>query len=111
MTTVITQSNKTVSNEVKDNEVLLLPPYGRKLTTFLANPTLPLERSSCTSCDLSCSLCVSSRPPHALLSFEVPSHRQEDRLSKAHFQAARGQLSSPCGTHVTAERHSPIVVP
>ena len=37
MTAVTTQSNKIVSNEVKDNEGLLEPSYGKKRTNFLAN--------------------------------------------------------------------------
>ena len=40
MTAVTTQSNKIVSNEVKDNQALLQPAYGRKKKKpiFLANP-------------------------------------------------------------------------
>ena len=32
------QSNKIVFNEVKDNQVLLEPSYGKKWTNLLANP-------------------------------------------------------------------------
>lgn len=34
-----------------------------------------------------------------ILSFDVPSHRQEGHQSKVHFKAATGQLSSPYGIH------------
>ena len=36
------QSNKTVSNEVKDNQVLLEPSYGKNRMSILANPILLL---------------------------------------------------------------------
>ena len=38
MTPVTIQSNKIVSNEVKDNEVLLEPSYRKKQMNVLANP-------------------------------------------------------------------------
>ena len=41
MTPVTIQSNKIVSNEVKDNEVLLEPSYRKKPMNVLANP-IPL---------------------------------------------------------------------
>ena len=41
MTPVTIQSNKIVSNEVKDNEVLLEPSYRKKQMNVLANP-IPL---------------------------------------------------------------------
>ena len=37
MTAVTIQSNKIVSNEVKDNEALLEPSYGKNQMSFLAN--------------------------------------------------------------------------
>ena len=37
MTAVTIQSNKFVSNEVKDNETLLEASYGKKQMNFLAN--------------------------------------------------------------------------
>ena len=40
MTAVTMQSNKMVTNEVKDNEVLLEPPYGKKQMNSLAYPIL-----------------------------------------------------------------------
>ena len=38
MTAVTIQSNKSVSNEVKDNQALLELSYGKKQMNFLANP-------------------------------------------------------------------------
>ena len=38
MRAVTIQSNKIVSNEVKDNQALLEPSYGKNPTYFLANP-------------------------------------------------------------------------
>ena len=38
MTAVTIQSNKVVSNEVKDNSTLLELSYGKKVADFLANP-------------------------------------------------------------------------
>ena len=40
MTTVTIQSNKIVSNEVKDNEVLQEPCCRKNQTNFLANPVI-----------------------------------------------------------------------
>ena len=37
MTAVTTQSNKIVSNEVKDNQVSLEPSYKKNQMNFLAN--------------------------------------------------------------------------
>ena len=37
MTAVTIESNKIILNEVKNNEVLLEPSYGKNLTNFLAN--------------------------------------------------------------------------
>ena len=39
MTAVTIQPNKIVLNEVKDNEALLEPSYGKSQAKFLANPT------------------------------------------------------------------------
>ena len=38
MTAVTIQSDKMVSNEVKDNEALLEPSYRKNQMNFLANP-------------------------------------------------------------------------
>ena len=38
MTAVTIPSNKIVSNEVKDNQALLEPCYGKNQTNFLAKP-------------------------------------------------------------------------
>ena len=40
MTAVTIQSNKTVTNEVKDNEALQEPSYRKNTMDFLANPIL-----------------------------------------------------------------------
>ena len=39
MTAVTIQSNKIVSNNIKDNEVLLESSQGKNQMNFLANPT------------------------------------------------------------------------
>ena len=38
VTAVTIQSNKTALSEVKDNQALLRPSYGKRRTNFLANP-------------------------------------------------------------------------
>ena len=38
MTAITVQSNKIVSNEVKDNYALLEPLHRKNITDFLANP-------------------------------------------------------------------------
>ena len=38
MTAVTIQSKKILSSEVKDNEALLEPSYGKNVTNILANP-------------------------------------------------------------------------
>ena len=40
MTVVTILSNKSVSNDVKDNKMLLRPPYGENTPNFLANPII-----------------------------------------------------------------------
>ena len=40
MTVVIIQSNKIVSNEVKDHKVLLEPSYGKKLNELFGQPNI-----------------------------------------------------------------------
>ena len=40
MTALTIQSNKIVSNEVKDNYALLEPSYGKKQMNFLANSNI-----------------------------------------------------------------------
>ena len=40
MMAVIIQSNKIALNEVKDNQVLLEPSYGKKQTKVLVSPVL-----------------------------------------------------------------------
>ena len=39
MTAFTIQSNKLVANEIKDNQVLSEPSYGKNPMNFLANPT------------------------------------------------------------------------
>ena len=43
MTAVTKQSNQIVSNEIKENEVLLEPFYGKTQMNFLANPYRDIE--------------------------------------------------------------------
>ena len=50
-TAVTVQSNKIVSNDVKDNEVLRGPSYGKNQTNFLANPILG-KHAKCLNCKL-----------------------------------------------------------
>ena len=38
MTAVVTQSNRIVLNEIKENQALLEPSYGKNQTNCLANP-------------------------------------------------------------------------
>ena len=45
MTAVTIQSNKIVSNAVKENSALLEPSYGKNITDLLANPSYPSGRT------------------------------------------------------------------
>ena len=44
MTAVTTQSNTIVSNDVKDNEVLLGPPYAKKYNGLFGQPSTCIIR-------------------------------------------------------------------
>ena len=44
MTAVIIQSNKIVLNDVKDNEVLLEPFYGKKPNELFGQPSISHSR-------------------------------------------------------------------
>ena len=91
------------------DEILALVPsvYGRSLTLIIflsgafvtSTEILLLGLSNCNCHDLSLSLCRCSDPSHAKSLFRVPSYIQ----GKVYFKAAPGQLSSPCGPHLTNE--------
>ena len=76
MSTVTTQSNKVVSNEVKDNKALPEPSYRKKPKELFGCPCIPGKRLMGTVLSQGFALRVTKAEPHRLGRTFLPSPRE-----------------------------------